>query len=422
MRRPELAVAIASLALSACGSFAVPEPPRGWSAADATEPLSRADCVHLARENATTVAVWNARLDRARADLRAAWAPPAPSFATEWEDLGVHPAPVPAPVQTTYSLGLALGELFTMPWRIAAARHARDAAIADRIAERARLAGEVNAAYDGVVTARRRVALAADLAEIVRRERESVTRFVAAGTQPRIAQDRVDAELAEAENDRFVAEREALRLEQAFAFALGFDRPVHLDLAEPLSAPAEATDADLESLLADAARDRAEITAAFERMRVRVEDRDVEAWRLGLLPTVRGGARRQGGVHSNTAAVELSLPIFDLGQNAVDAANADLLDAAAELASVTRGVSAQVTDALARAVTTRSTLERFARPQVERRERLRADTERLFHEGQVDLDALVTSLRDEARARRELLDAEAAAAAARVQLDAALGR
>ncbi len=423
MRRPDLiAAAVLVSALCGCSAFDVPAPPCGWSDAEAQASLSRADCVRLARESATTAAAWRSRLDAAAVALRTARTPPSPGFAVEWEDLGVDPATPAAQVQTTWSLAVALGGIFTMPWRIAAARHEEAATIADRRADLTRLAAEVAIAYDELVAARRRLGLQADRRAIVERERDAVGRFVSSGTAPRVALDRVEAELAEAEQDHFTAEREASRLEHAFAFALGFDRPVPLELAEPLTPPADASDADLEALLVEAAADRAEIAAASERMRARVEDRDLEVWRLSLLPTVRGGVREQGGVRSKTAGLELGLPLFDLGQNGVEAANADLLSAAAELSRVTREVSAQVNDALDRAVTSRERLERFARPQVERRARLREETERLFSAGQVDLDALVLALRDEAHARDALLDAELEAAAAHERLDAAIGR
>lgn len=403
------------LTCGACATVEVPDVAPGWGPPDAEEPLSRQDCIRLATQDAPTAAAWRAKRLSAEAAARQAATLPNPAAALGWENLGLENGHI----QTTASLAASLAALFEQPRQAAAARHDLDATRADLLAERSRLAGEVVHQYDELLAARRRTTLAEEAVSVSTRLRDAAARFAAVGERADLDVRRADAELAKAHADQLTAAADARAKEVAFAFALGFERPVLLRLSDELVVPSLVLD---ERQLEDAAVRRPELLAAQARLAAQLERAQLAADRLQFLPTVSGGLRHEGDQRSALASIEGELPIFDRGDASADAASAELLAAAAEVRRVARNVRAEIAIARERAATAQAILDAHARPLADARRTLRADSERVFSAGEASFDEAVLAQRDEIDARSALLDAELAVAIAAIDLDVATGR
>src|SRR6185436_1802780 len=116
-------------------------------------------------------------------------------------------------------------------------------------------------AYDELAAARERARLTAELAAGAREARDALAAEVRAGLAARIDLDRGEAELTDLELRGARAEADARVSELELAFALGFERPVALELAEPATADAADDAGGIEELLALAAERRPELAA-----------------------------------------------------------------------------------------------------------------------------------------------------------------
>jgi cobalt-zinc-cadmium efflux system outer membrane protein len=416
------AAACASVLASCHATVVEPVLAPAWTEADAGHPLTRAECVRLAVESAPTAAAWQARRAAARASLEQAQLLPNPTLGLTWEDFGLNGAAAQYLLQTTLTLAVALEDVFAREHRAGAASHELEAEEAELLAERERLAAAVARAYDGLVAARARIELQRELAAVAETQRAAVERFAAAGIAPRVELERAEAELLGARADVALAEADARLLELEFEFSLGFARPVSLQLAEPLTASTATNARDLAALLAQAADARKEIAAAAARYQAQLERLDLAADRVQFLPVIGGGPREQDSALLGVASIDVVLPLFDTGAAAQHAQEAALLAAAAELRRVAQRTAAEVCAAAERLAAAEAFLAEFARELARRRGVLRERTERLFAAGQVEYSDLMLARRDEVSARIALVDAELAAATARVDLDAAVGK
>src|SRR5207247_2357893 len=123
----------------------------------------------------------------------------------------------------------------------------------------------------------------------------AVDRFVVSGLAARVELERAEAELQTARAARARAENEARAKELALAFALGFERPVELELADPPTSESPLESAELESLLAQAAERRPELAAARGHYEAELERLKLQASRVRFLPTVGAGYRTESG-------------------------------------------------------------------------------------------------------------------------------
>jgi len=395
---------VALLALAACGSVNEPTIAPGWTAAEAAKPLHRSDCVRLALAWAPGAAAWKARRDAAEAELRQAKTLPNPSLLVEWEDFGILSA-AGSLVQTTYSLGIALSDLFSTSGRGTAATHARDAVIADLLAERRNLALDVCRAYDQLLAARKGAELAKRLAANQQRARDAVARRVRVGLEAGVDLQRAEVEVMEAEAEAAQKHNEARAQELALAFALGFARPVELQLADDLITEIEAPVGDLEALLATAAETRPEIAAAKARYESELERLHLAASPVRFLPTVAPGYRTLDGEHLGVASLDLELPVFDTGSARIAAQDAGLLAAAAAMRKAAQATAQDVAAAAQQWTAAQAFLHEHAEPLAARRRTLRADLERLFEAGQASFDTMLVARRDELRAEQTRLTA-----------------
>jgi cobalt-zinc-cadmium efflux system outer membrane protein len=412
---------LVALCASACASVVEPKLPLPLGPEAASEPLTRARCTELALQSVPNAAAWRARLDHARAALAGARRLPNPSLVLNFEDFGIPGVASSAPVQTTLTLGEALADLASRKRRTAAAEHALAAEEARLLSDRAQLAADVSRAYDELVAARARQVLDRDLVEIAQTQRKAVARFVELGESPRLELEKAQAECLDATLQSSEDEASARADEIELAFALGFERPVALQLAEGL-APALAEEADeLEALLAQAARNSPLLRAASEDYGAALERAHIAASGVRFLPIVRAGPRTVDGETRAVAELEAELPLFDQGQSERSAASAELLAAAAAVRGAAHELALQVSLANAALATARARLETQAQPLAEQRVRIRQRTERQFEAGEATYLELVGTRRDEVKARVGVLDAQRGLAGARTELARVLG-
>jgi outer membrane protein TolC len=404
-----------ALALAGCGTVEEPHLPPQHAAEAAAHPLSHDDCVRLAVASAPNAAAFTARRRAAEAHMRAASAWPNPTFGASLEDMGRDRAIA----QQTYTLGMSLSALFTHGYRSAAAEHDRDAAVAGLEHEVQLLALEVRSAYDELVAARERAALQADAVAVASRAVAAARRFAAAGIASGAAADTAQATLAEAELDRSAAVATAARQEIAFAFALGFERPVELQLSEPVT-PANAPPADADGLLRDALEARADLRAATAHYAAELERAHLAASPARFLPTISAGPRFIGNTSLWVANVDVELPLFDAGGAAIDEQNAVLLQAAADIRRTAQQVGADVALALADLAAAQQ-LGQQTGPLIEMRASLLARAERQFAAGEIDYVAMLAAASAAIAARLHGVDARLQAGLASDRLQAALG-
>ena len=347
-----------TLVAASCGTVEEPKLPDAWGKERAERPLSHADCVALALHSAPIASAWRAR-------------------------------------------------------RMAAE-------VADLRAEATHLEVEVRRGYDRLVVARLRVELRRASQVVFEQQRAGLERFVTAGIEPKIALERADAELMQARAEAMKAETEARLLEIEFAFALGFARPVHLVLSDPVTPQPAAPVPGLEPLLVRAAEERQELVAAKERYASELERAHLQAERVRFLPTVGAGPRLESGEVRGVASLDVELPIFDGGGAGDQAQNAALLASASELRRQAQRVAGEVALAHERGALARA-LEQASLPLAAARRALRERVERLFTAGEATFQEVILARREAIEAELTALDAALAVAEARLDLAAALG-
>jgi len=419
--RTEFASAFLVLVCAAgCASVEEPKLPLPLAAEAAAAPLTRAQCVEFALQSVPTAAAWRARLDHAHAALASAQRLPNPTLALNFEDLGLGGG-AGVPVQTTLLLGEALADLASRERRSAAAQHGLAAEEARLLAERADLAASVSLAYDELVAARKRLELDHDLSEIAQTQQKAVARFVELGESPRLDLEKAQAECLDASLQSARDEAAARASEIELAFALGFERPVALQLAEGLGGALAEETGELEALLALAAQRSPRLKAASETYAAELERAHLAASGVRFLPVVRAGPRSVGGETLGVVELETELPLFDQGQSERSAASAELLAAAAAVRASAHELARELSLAHAAVAAQTQTLEAQARPLAEQRVRIRQRTEAQFQAGEASYLEQVGARRDEVKARMDVLEAELQLAAARNELARVLG-
>jgi cobalt-zinc-cadmium efflux system outer membrane protein len=414
--RTEL-VLLALLFCAGCASVEEPKLPPPLAPEAAEQPLTRAQCTEFALHSVPTAAAWRARLQRARAALAGARKLPNPTLGLSFEDLGVGSVPV----QTTLMLGEALADVFARKSRTATAEHELAAEKARLLAERGELAADVSRAYDELVAARARLALDRDLVAIAQTQRKGVARFVELGESPRLELEKAQAECLDADLQAAQDESAARAREIELAFALGFERPVPLQLAEGLAPALEEEASELEPLLARAAERSPRLEAAREDYLAALERAHLAASGLRFLPVVRAGPRSLDGQTLAVVELESELPLFDQGQAGNSAASAELLANAAALRAAAHELAREVSLAHAATAAAEQRLEQQVRPLAAQRVAIRQHTERQFEAGEASYLELVSVRRDEVKARVGVLDTELELAGARTELARVLG-
>ncbi len=410
-----LAIAIA---VASCGTVTEPTIAPGHGAEVAAGPLTRARCVELALQSAPTVAAWEARLRMARSAARQAGLLPNPELTASWEDFALGGAP--SPVQQTFSLGYALEKLLARPYEEAIASAELRSEIARLRKERSDLEVSVRRAYDGLLAARRRRALASDRVAAATKAMDAARRFAGAGLAPRIDVTRAEVDLADAQSEETKAQLDARAQEISLAFAIGMERPVPIQTDDvPTAAPIDRATPMEERLERATARrpETAEARAGYDAALARLQ---LAASRVALLPALSFGYRRIDGENRGVGEVTLALPIFDSGAEVEEGTRAALLGAAAELRRTARDVVREAVIADDAVAAAEEILARH-RAASERKHALVDAAEKLFRAGSGRFADWLEAARAEADSRLAVVEAELALSAAAVDYDAAFG-
>lgn len=406
---------LAWLLLGSCAAVVEPKLVPPHAASIAAKPLSHADCESLALGSAPNAAAFQAKLAGARAQLQTAKAWPNPTLSAAWENLGLGRMIA----EQTMSLGMALEGLLLRGDHVSIAEHEFAAQCAELEYERAKLVLDVHAAYDSLVAARERVAALREDVRIAQMGLDAARRFASAGVQSKLVSDEAAAQLAEAEFARADAGAQARQQEIAFAFALGFERPVALELSEPMTAALDVPAP--EQAIERAAAQRLDLKAATERYAAEADRCHLTNARPRFMPTVGGGPRFIGNDTLWVASLDVELPLFHSGSSEVDAQDAALLLSAAELRKAAVQVAADVSLALAEHTAASAHAAQHALPLLAMRTKLRQDHERLFAAGEVAFHDLLASQRTEAAARTSEVDARLRLALASSRMQFAMG-
>ncbi|MEZ6003515.1 MAG: TolC family protein [Planctomycetota bacterium] len=310
------------------------------------------------------------------------------------------------------------------PWwgrkRAAADFEAQEAEFELRV-ERQTVAVGVALAFEGLLLARRRVLLLEEAQSLLEGEVEAVKELIAAGLLPAIDRQRAATESLAGAAELADAQHEARLLEVEFAFALGFERPVELELDDSSPLMELADTPDLESLLVSAAAARPELRAAEARYRARLERLHLEASGLRYLPQIGLGQKTESGDPTLFASLAVELPVFDTARESFAKGNAELKEAAAGVRAAAHEVSRDVCTAEAEVRLLQDQLVSIRRPLLQQREQLAEQARLLFEAGELEYLDYLSSRRAAVQSKLDVCDLEGRSAAARVRLQAALG-
>lgn len=413
--RGDLCLSLALLLCCQCGTVDLPVLAPPHSEQVAQHPLSRADCEALALSSAPNAASFLARRLSAQAQLRQEKTWPNPVFAPSWDYLGFGHLIA----EQTMSIGVSLASLLTRSTRISAAEHQAAAQVAELEFEIQELILEVRVGYDELIAARERVVANQTSVAVAEKVMAAVSKFFAAGTGTAVEVSQAEAALAEARLalDAVVADAELQQV--AFAFALGFERPVALMFSEPMTKIS--TTEPAAQMIELAAVERQDLKAATARYETEIDRCHLANARPRFIPAIGGGPKFQGSQTYMSASLEVELPLFDLGGAAIAEQDAALLLSAAELRKTAQLVARDINLALAEQAAAHRHAYEHVLPLASLRMKLLHDQQRLFEVGEVTYANMIIAENDEATARVLTVDARLRCALAALRLQFAAG-
>jgi outer membrane protein, heavy metal efflux system len=327
-------------ALLAARGVAAPAWPRDVSAADPalTEPLSLARAQQLAFERNPAIRLAYAELGVAQADVLDARR--LFDLRLGLSRLGVSGGPGE---QVTRSLALAFTDLLLTPARTRLARTEFERRRLDIAARLFALAGEVEVAWVGYVTAQQVWRLRDAAAIASETSGELASRMQAAGNITALAQAQEVARGRKARVAALEARSRAgeARAELAALLALPFDGAWRTEQKLPLPPAAEAL---TDTLAASALEQRLDLAAAREALRLREQAlTTTRRWRwLGDVEVGYERERDADGTRLAGPTLELGIPLFHWNRAGVLRSRAELESARAEHAALELGVKNDV--------------------------------------------------------------------------------
>lgn len=271
--------------------------------------------------------------------------------------------------ETTYGLHLALADLLTLPARRGIAAAQWEAATADVAAGLLEEASAVRRAYFDYQAAEQIAAMRAAVAEAADISAEMARRFHAAGniSALQLAREQANATTAATEAARARVERLAMRMALAERLGLAgrsnrWRLPERLPLP-PLEQPA------VETLLAHAAEQRADLAAALARLDAG-ERGAVLSRRLGWLGELELGIEheRHGTERSTGGEIKFELPLFHRGQARVARADAAREAALQRAERIALEIERDVRTGVARLATLREIIDAYREALIPQRE------------------------------------------------------
>lgn len=366
-----------------------------------TEPLTAAAAVRLAFRHNPRVRQAYASLGLGRAELEDARRIGNPTFG--YARLSPRDG---EGSEITRSIGVGLGDLLLLSSRTRFANGELDRLQQRAASDLLDLAGDVESAWYGSVGADQIDAMRHLVADAGEQSAELAQRFFDAGNINRL---QLEQELAAAAQARIAAVRadvEALRARAALAGLLGVPSSEPWQTVRQLPAPPSTT-LDVETLTALALDQRFDLAAARQDVALREDVLGVtRRWRW--LGGVELGYEREteadGGVKRGPSMV-LGLPIFNQGQGAIARADAQLLDARAQLDARVLDIRNAVQQGVARVTLAHDIAERYRQILVPRREAIVERTQEQVNFMLRGVFELIAAKQDEYDAYQEYLEA-----------------
>jgi cobalt-zinc-cadmium efflux system outer membrane protein len=371
--------------------------------------------VAVALLNNPRVQVALADLGIARADLLEASTIRNPIFGAEIR--------FPASPSKPYELSItqSLIDLIQLPRRRAAGRAAFDAATFRVSSEVLAIAADVRGNLNDLVAATQHLTMDRKTVEAARAAGELAYRQHEAGNITDLDFENEQALYEQVKLHLARSEEAALLAREALIRAMGLrNSGIDWKIREtfPAVAERETTDGDLQQMLAS------------RRLDIAAAQRDVEALRR-LLPAARlsgigdinvGGHREHetSGATTTGPAADIPIPIFNRSAAARARAEAQLLRAEQQLASLTASAGSEARAALQALVAARSRVEYYRDVVLPRRQRIVALTQLEQNAMLVGIFQLLQAKQNELSARRNYIDAQREYWAARNNFERAL--
>lgn len=341
----------------------------------------------------------------------------------------------------TVNLGPSIGgetgtPIVTQKFEISGRRQARTSVAANELqgaqkeyeaAERD-LTRDIEVAYADLVQAQGALEVAADVAGVIRRTRDSVKKQVDVGQLP--AQDliKADIELSRAELESIRAQNNLDRTRFDFNVTLG--RPAELPAKATEATLFVALAAELQTLAAEATRTRPEIAAG--EAAVKAAKANVSLQRSDLRPDLdvsllaNTNLRSQDFMSPKSAGVgfTLAFPLFDTGRirGRIREAEAEARALENDLLATKLRVSQDVADAFSRVRATETLVTRYQREILPGAKDLLSKAEFGYGRGALTLLDFLEAQRTYKAMQIEYLAALADNAKARADLDRSVGR
>ena len=324
--------------------------------------------------------------------------------------------------QITRSLSLGLTDLLLLPARKRLAEGELDrlqkAVAGDLLA----LATEVEVAWYEAVGAAQIAAMRDLVAQAAERSAELAQRFFDAGNINRLQLEQERAAATQARIEALAAGAEALRSRSALGGLIGLPSDADWRLQTQLPAPlAVAFSAD--TLIPLALETRLDLAAAQQAVALREDALGVtRRWRwIGNIEVGYEREREFDGGITRGPSVALGLPLFNQGQGAVARAQAELLQARAELDAKVFAVHDAAHLGIERLTVTTTIAERYRTELVPRREAIVARTQERVNFMLVGVFELLAAKQQEYDAYQAYLEAVRDYWTARAELRGAVG-
>lgn len=291
-----------------------------------------------------------------------------------------------------------------------------------RVSDAARIVGlETRTAYVSLALAERRSSLTDSAARFAERLAVFARRQFDAGEANRLELNAtiLDAARARSAAQRAEAARVAAAADLGRLLGLPTDTIPRTQTLPTLPASGPWPDSVLQRI---AREHRPDLLAAGAQQLS--AERNLRAARLSVFPNLSlgVGGGREGGTDALSAAfVGVRIPLFHRQQAAVGQARSDRETALAELLATERAIRAQITSAASRFAQFRLAERRFASEVLRAAEENVSLTERALTEGEASVTEVLVLRNAAASAQLEYLDVLAAAAAAWIELAAAVG-
>ena len=380
-------------------------------------PLTAADAVRLAFLHSPRVREASARLGLGLAELEDARRLPNPSFGYAKLDPRTGEG-----TQIARGLSWSIGDLFLLPARKRFASGELDRLQKSVAAEWIALASDVETAWYDAVAAAQVAAMRDLVAQAAESSATLAQRFFDAGNINRLQLEQELAAASQARIDTVRASADALRARSALGGKLGLTSQASWRTLDQLPEP-PATLFSADALVGTALEQRLDLAAAQQRV-VLLEDTLGVTRRWRWLGSVEAGYEREneldGGVMRGPS-LSLELPIFNQGQGAIARAQAELLDARAQLDGLALTVQNDARLGVEQVAIAHDIAQRYRDTLVPRREAIVARTQERVNYMLQGVFELIAAKQQEYDAYQEYLEAVRDYWTARAQLRAVVG-